>query len=160
MWGVAESIGAPVPIGSGSAKLSQVPRAKIVSGTVSKVGRGAPFYHRLADRCRTRASILDRRLVSDAAPVQILRMAVAMRKAHTSMRSQREQMRQMTRVEECPDAGQAVSFRASRRPIRQFGCPHSQPSIGFRCSALRSHGKPPLNVREFGKSRENPWSSG
>src|SRR3954466_9640337 len=52
-------------------------------------------------------------------------MAVAMRKAYTSMRSQREQMQQVTRVEECPDAGQAVSFRASRRPIRQFGCRHT-----------------------------------
>src|SRR3954449_8917953 len=83
-------------------------------------------------------------------------MAVAMRKAHTSMRSQREQIQQMTRVEECPDVGQAVSFRASRRPIRQFGCRHSQSSIGFRCRALRSHGKPPPDVRESGKSRENP----
>jgi hypothetical protein len=126
------------------------------------MGRDAPFYHRLADRCRTRASILNRRLVSDAAPVQILRMAVAMRKAHTSikahtsMRSQREQMRQVTRVEECADASQAVSFRASRRPIRQYGCRHSQPSIGFRCSALRSHGKPPPDVWESSESREKP----
>ena len=41
--------------------------------------------------------------------------------ARAGMRGQREQMRQATRVEECADAGQAVSFRASRRPIRQFG---------------------------------------
>ena len=65
----------------------------------------------------------------------------------TGMRGQQGQTWQRTRVELCPDGGQAMSSSALRRPIQRFGCPHSQPPLKFPCSGPERDGKSPQNTR-------------
>jgi hypothetical protein len=67
------------------------------------------------------------------------------------MAHQREQTRQMTRVDVCPDASQAMSSSASSRSVRRFGSRHSRPRTEFPCSAPQRDGKSLQNARQLAK---------